>query len=224
LDIGCSDGTFLSRAWERGNEVQGIDIDERALEIARSRGIAASRQEIAEFVAAAEATGKTFDFITAFDVIEHLTDPVAEIARLARLLAPGGHLVGTVPNKNRLLANEMAIDFPPHHFFRFDENGLRTTVQAAGLKVERLEVFQYNYVAQTALNMLLKRARLRADSTSTQGDAPKSGASSAGGRRRPIRLLKGLVSRSLQAVSTPISYAVELPGKRGFKLLFVATR
>ncbi len=221
LDIGCSDGAFLSLAYQRGNEVEGIDIDERALAIAQSRGIQASRRHIDEFVSSSLAEGKSFDFITVFDVIEHLTDPVAELTRLALLLSPGGRIVGTVPNKKRLLANEMSIDFPPHHFFRFDENGLRVTLQAAGLRVEHVEVFQYNYAAQTALNMLLRPLRNRRRADPTGGRSQSSGSAA---RPRARRLLKGLFSAGIHALSTPISYSMELPSRRGFKLLFVAAR
>jgi SAM-dependent methyltransferase len=45
-----------------------------------------------------------FDFITAFDVLEHLPDLDKYVHALARLLVPGGHLIVTVPDAGSWMA------------------------------------------------------------------------------------------------------------------------
>jgi SAM-dependent methyltransferase len=223
LDIGCSDGAFLARLQAQGNRVWGIDIDSRALEVARRRGLEqVERAEVPQFVEKARRQGLVFDLITAFDVIEHLTDPVAAIRDLASILAPGGRFVGTVPNRRRLFANAMPIDFPPHHFYRFDATSMREALARAGLDAERVDAFQYNYTMSTLLAETMRAARRRrgggsaASAPSTPAQAPS----------KPSRAtqLKHAIARAWHVLGTPVSYVLERPQQRGFKLWFEARK
>lgn len=216
LDIGCSDGAFLAQLQSRGNEVWGIDIDAKALAVARNRGLSnIQRAEVPEFVESARQQGLTFDLITAFDVIEHLADPVTAIRALGSLLQPGGRFVGTVPNRRRLLANSMPIDFPPHHFYRFDEPSMRETVRRAGLVPDQVDAFQYNYAMATVLNKVLKAVRPVCRVAARQGT--RTALSRRTGKKR--RLL-----RAYEVMTAPLSFALERPWQRGFKLFFVGRR
>jgi SAM-dependent methyltransferase len=219
LDVGCSDGAFLAQLAAKGNEVWGIDIDTRALEVARARGLTnVFRAEVPDLVARARREQVTFDLITAFDVIEHLADPVAAVRDLASLLAPGGRFVVTVPNRRRLMADAMPIDFPPHHFFRFDADSLRETMARAGLTAVTVEAFQYNYVMQTFLAEALRAVRRRRGRGGSRGASTSTAAPSTGSRA------KQAIAKAWGVLGTPVSYALELPQRRGFKLYYVGTR
>ncbi|MBK6517882.1 MAG: methyltransferase domain-containing protein [Polyangiaceae bacterium] len=217
LDIGCSDGAFLAQMAERRNDVWGIDIDQKALQIARARGLRnVASADIGGFIENARAKGLTFDVVTAFDVIEHLTDPVGTLRELRSILAPNGVLVGTLPNRNRLLVNQMPIDFPPHHFFRYDRPSLETTLVRGGMVPLRIDVFQYNYSTMTAVDYVVKAVkRLRGRSNAAQVGAPAVKGTAA-------RWSRANLGRVLGRLTTPLSFALERPGKRGFKLYFVA--
>lgn len=96
LDVGCGRGRFLSlfaddrsRRWE----LHGIDLDANAIGVARTRGFEAAVSDIMSF-----ETTLRFDLIVLQQVIEHLPDPRAALAKLWRLLAPGGVLVLETPN------------------------------------------------------------------------------------------------------------------------------
>lgn len=219
LDIGCSNGAFLSMARDRGNVVEGVDIDEKALAVARTKGIEVSRSSIEDFVAAAVSKDSRYDFVTVFDVVEHLVDPVKELRRLSEILSPSGMIVGTVPNKQRLFANQMPIDFPPHHFFRFSAQGIAATLRAAGLRVQQVETFQYNYAGQTLLNMALRRLRGRRRAASVTAEGVPSKA-----RPRVMGGLKNRITGGIAKAMTPLSYALERPTGRGFKLFFAASK
>jgi SAM-dependent methyltransferase len=52
---------------------------------------------------------RSFDLIILTETLEHLLDPSHALAEIARLLRPEGHLVLTVPNKNRLTVNPFAL-------------------------------------------------------------------------------------------------------------------
>ena len=97
LDVGCAHGYTLARL-EREFDCWGIDLSEYAVSRAREN---APHSRI--FVG--DITGKLpeeidaggFDVILAKYVLEHLPRPDEALARLYRLLAPGGALLYSVP-------------------------------------------------------------------------------------------------------------------------------
>jgi SAM-dependent methyltransferase len=94
LDAGC--GTGLTLAWIRGftaREPVGLDRAVEALRFCRASG----HRELLQGDAAALPFGSAqFDLALSLDVIQHLPRPagtVAALGELARVLAPGGHLL-----------------------------------------------------------------------------------------------------------------------------------
>ncbi|WP_420126695.1 class I SAM-dependent methyltransferase [Longimicrobium sp.] len=92
LDVGCGNGEFMAAAKEAGYQVVGTDISVPAVELCRSRGLDAVAGDFLTL-----PFEGTFDAVTMWDVIEHLTDPVAFVARARSLLRPGGYLVVKTP-------------------------------------------------------------------------------------------------------------------------------
>jgi len=90
LDIGCHTGAFLAglpSAWRK----HGIESALEPLRIAREEyGVAIIGERIEGIHT---DWNNYFDAVTLFDVVEHLPDPEAGIARAARLLKPGGVLM-----------------------------------------------------------------------------------------------------------------------------------
>jgi SAM-dependent methyltransferase len=98
LDLGCRDGA-LTRSYTGGNTVVGVDIDRDALAEAAKLGIEtvwANLDEPLPFPAEA------FDVVVAGELLEHLRFPERLLAEADRILAPGGTIVGSVPNSYRL--------------------------------------------------------------------------------------------------------------------------
>lgn len=94
-DIGCRDGALTS-TYAEGNEVLGVDIDAEALARAKDRlGIATLQMDLNGPWSLPE---KSFDAVVACEVVEHLYYPDLVIEKAAKLLVPGGVLVGSVPN------------------------------------------------------------------------------------------------------------------------------
>ena len=96
LDVGCSTGYLASRLQERGATVVGLDLDDRAAEQARRFCESVHVGDVETMELPFEAG--SFDAIVAGDVIEHLRDPGAFLARIRPLLRPGGRLVLSTPN------------------------------------------------------------------------------------------------------------------------------
>jgi 2-polyprenyl-3-methyl-5-hydroxy-6-metoxy-1,4-benzoquinol methylase len=96
LDIGCSGGYLAERLAGAGSTIIGVELDPPAAERAR---------EFCDEVLVGDAETialpfepASFDAIVCGDLIEHLRDPGALLARVRPLLKPGGRLVLTTPN------------------------------------------------------------------------------------------------------------------------------
>jgi SAM-dependent methyltransferase len=70
----------------------------------------------------------SFDVITAFEVVEHLGDPLAEAALITRALRPGGLFYCTTPNfgslSRRLLRGRWSVISYPEHLSYFTPSTL----------------------------------------------------------------------------------------------------
>jgi SAM-dependent methyltransferase len=94
LDVGCYAGVFLDVAARRGYTVEGLELSRWAAGIARGRGHKVREGSIdvlADIV-------QRYDTITAFDVLEHLADPVSAARTIRSRLTPDGCFVATVPD------------------------------------------------------------------------------------------------------------------------------
>ena len=91
LDIGAGTGDFLLAAKNRGWEVQGTEPSSPARELASNKGIPLNRENF-------RFDANTFDVITMWHVLEHVSDLQGQIRELERILRPGGLLIIAVPN------------------------------------------------------------------------------------------------------------------------------
>jgi cyclopropane fatty-acyl-phospholipid synthase-like methyltransferase len=131
LDIGCGVGRFGHGAHARGWSVTGIDVS--ALAVAAGQATApfplraCSVEELVE-------EEQQFDVITAFEVLEHLSDPVGFLSNARRLLKPGGQAFCTVPNWNSKTVQTSARPdwLPPIHLLFFTPVALQTVGEMSG--------------------------------------------------------------------------------------------
>ncbi|MDQ6778685.1 MAG: methyltransferase domain-containing protein [Actinomycetota bacterium] len=141
LDIGCGLGFFLARAQERGWDVYGVDSSRTWVGHANSL-LGAERVEEATVERASHAPG-SLALITAWDVIEHIFDPVPFLAHLRTLLAPGGRLFIRTPNlayvypvyavRRWLLGHDVELG-PTNHVVYFTAHTMRDALARAGLR------------------------------------------------------------------------------------------
>jgi 2-polyprenyl-3-methyl-5-hydroxy-6-metoxy-1,4-benzoquinol methylase len=75
LDVACGEGHFLNAARQRGFRVQGLDFKGNCVEAARNLyGVQVVSQDLASY---ATATGERhFDYVTAFEFLEHTAEPI----------------------------------------------------------------------------------------------------------------------------------------------------
>lgn len=97
LEVGAGYGSFCEEMSRRGHwqRVLGIEPTPQLAALCRAQGVEIEERTVEAFAA---DTAQRFEVIVAFEVIEHLFEPDAVIASLARLLKPGGLLILTCPN------------------------------------------------------------------------------------------------------------------------------
>jgi len=97
LDLGCGNGGFLDAM--PGAEGLGFEIREEGSDPQRSENIITG--DFLKFVQqASEGSGPSFDFLTAWDVLEHIPNLDAYMQAMAELLSSNGYLFVTVPDVN----------------------------------------------------------------------------------------------------------------------------
>ncbi len=104
LDVGCGAGLLAEPLARMGGTVTGLDASPDNVAVARAHA-EGQRLEISyrsgELAALADE-GARYDLVTCMEVIEHVMGLDDFIAQLARVLAPGGLLIFSTPNRTSL--------------------------------------------------------------------------------------------------------------------------
>jgi 2-polyprenyl-3-methyl-5-hydroxy-6-metoxy-1,4-benzoquinol methylase len=165
LDLGCGgghNGALLKQAGAR--EVVGVELDAKASAEARKRFDVVVACDLARLDPAQLGT-EPFDVILASDVLEHLAEPEAALARALTRLRPGGAVVLSLPNVSNVyvFANLLAKRWPRRSSGIFDRTHLRffakrdmvALLQGAGLRVLRVEPYFTRYRAIRLVSLVL---------------------------------------------------------------------
>ena len=131
LDIGCQKGDFLYFMQSRGWVVDGVEISPKSPNVFGQR-IHYGSLDTAGY------PEQSFDLITMWAVLEHLTEPQAMLRSLRPLLRPGGRLVVLVPNFLSLPGRFMRHDDVPRHLLLFTPFTLRSMLRKSGWDLHTL--------------------------------------------------------------------------------------
>jgi SAM-dependent methyltransferase len=106
LDFGCGNAAAVGQYLiGEGVRYVGVDFHEPSLSYARDR-FAGVDAEFRDTV----PTDRTFDVVVYADVLEHVPNPLGVVTEHARLLAPDGIMIGSVPNGYGPCETEKFID------------------------------------------------------------------------------------------------------------------
>lgn len=114
LDVGCGAGLVAEPLCRLGAQVTAIDAAPENIDAARDHAEHMSLSIDYRACGVETLEDKTFDLITALEVIEHVTDPALFISAIAQRLKPDGLLILSTPNrtpKSRLLIVTLAEGF-----------------------------------------------------------------------------------------------------------------
>jgi 2-polyprenyl-3-methyl-5-hydroxy-6-metoxy-1,4-benzoquinol methylase len=120
LDVGTAGGAFLDAAARFGYRAEGLEPSRFLVEQARARGLIATVGTIESF----QREPESFDLITLWDVLEHLTDPKGALKRIRPWLRRDGVLLINLPDigtwQARLAGRRFwwILSVHPHHFTR----------------------------------------------------------------------------------------------------------
>jgi 2-polyprenyl-6-hydroxyphenyl methylase/3-demethylubiquinone-9 3-methyltransferase len=142
LDVGCGAGLLAEPLARLGARVTGIDASPEVIAVAREHA-GEHGLEIDYRAGDVQELEGQFDLVTAMEVVEHVAEPAAFVAALAKRLAPGGLLIMSTPNATRMsklllitLAEGIGqIPRGTHEFERFiAPDRLKAMLADAGLK------------------------------------------------------------------------------------------
>jgi SAM-dependent methyltransferase len=179
LELGCAGGMFGARLKQRfpGAHVTGIEAGRAAARRATARldRVVARRIEEVDFDAEGFSPGE-FDLVVAGDVLEHLVNPWATLARLRPYLAEGGYVAASIPNARNLqvclglllngrfeYAERGLLDITHLRFFAFED--IRALFESTGYVLEsfnatispRLAKLYHEHVGKGTVTLTLDR-------------------------------------------------------------------
>lgn len=134
LDVGSGGGMIASSLREFGS-VTVCDVDPRCEAAVQRRGGLAFRYGRAE---AMPFEDRSFDLVTAFDVIEHIDDDQLALREFVRVVRPGGGVAIAVPAYQWMWGRQ---DEVSGHYRRYNRRLLRERIEGAGLRIQRLTAF-----------------------------------------------------------------------------------
>lgn len=152
LDVGCGDGFHLNLLRQYGKKswsLEGIDMDKRAVDMAKKSGLTVHRGSIESI----DLPQNSYDLAFMIQTIEHLEKPVEVLQGIRKFLKPGGKLLIVTDNTSSL-------DFKfskksywggyhfPRHWNLFNRNSLTQLAEKAGFEVAILgtQVSPVNWV------------------------------------------------------------------------------
>ncbi len=149
LDIGCGTGDFLSSCKKNKWEVFGFEPDEKARKKAKEKGL----ETIQDIHLLFEEKANTYDVITMWHVLEHVSDLNGYFKQLFTILKEDGRLIIAVPNPESPDAKHYksywaAYDVP-RHLFHFSKENIMDLGAKYNFKIEAIKpmVFDSYYVS-----------------------------------------------------------------------------
>lgn len=162
LEVGASSGQFLVHIKDKVSLINAIELDKACCDFITSQlGIDADH----EFLRDSRFAQRNYDILCAFQVLEHVPDPVAFIQELISSAKHGATIFLEVPNLNDPLLSVWNIEayktfyYHSAHLHYFTEDSLRKTAQLAGISDDQIEIsFTQDYNLLNHLNWIMNNA------------------------------------------------------------------
>jgi predicted SAM-dependent methyltransferase len=140
LDVGAYIGVFIEAANATGWRASGIEPSDWAVRVAQTNEL----DVIQGFFPPSEDVfqAESFDVITMWDVIEHVTDPDATLRAAFKLLKPGGWIAVHTMDIDSLLSKVMGKRWPwlmEMHIYYFSRRTLGKMLENAGFELMQVK-------------------------------------------------------------------------------------
>lgn len=157
LDVGCGGGILSESMAGLGAQVTGIDLGDKALQVAKlhllESGKKVTYRKVAVEELATEQPGQ-YDIITCMEMLEHVPDPQSVVRACAQLVKPGGTIFFSTINRNpkaylvAVLGAEYLFNVIPrgtHDYAKFIKpSELASFCRNAGLNIQDLSGMHYS--------------------------------------------------------------------------------
>jgi len=142
LDVGCYCGYFLDVAREYGYKVEGLELSIWAAEQGRLLDLQIYGDRLSSL-----PFDENYDVITLWDVVEHFSDPRAELLEIHRLLKKNGYLFLSTINIGSFVARLMGPRWPwlmDMHIFYFTPKTIERLLGQTGFQL--IEIKNYTHI------------------------------------------------------------------------------
>ena len=148
LDLGCGSGYGSAELAKIAQSVDGVDVSAEAIEFAKAHYPASNLSFSQYSCLQLPWPAASFDLITAFEVIEHLTQWQAMLVEARRVLTPGGLFLVSTPNKLYYADQRGQVGPNPFHEHEFEYEEFTQALSELFPRVEmllqnRTEAFVY---------------------------------------------------------------------------------
>ena len=142
LEVGCMYGLLLEELTKLGKQARGVELSADAAAVCRSKGLQVENCSLEDFTAGSH---ERFDAVVMSHLLEHISKPSEQIAKLSSLLNEHGILVINVPNANartrRLFGRFWGWWQVPVHVHHFTEASLTRVLEGQGFRVRGVRHF-----------------------------------------------------------------------------------
>jgi SAM-dependent methyltransferase len=142
LDVGAGLGYVTAALVAAGVDATGLDVSTEAIMRARERF---GDRFVAGELGAMAASGRAYDGVLLLEMLEHVPEPWPVLRAAWRLVAAGGALVVTTPNKSAWPRDVWwHTDPPPVHLWWFTEDAMRHVATALGAELAFVDFTGYD--------------------------------------------------------------------------------
>lgn len=144
LDIGCATGEFLNVFKNNKWDVYGVEPNENARKLA----VKNHNLEIGSEAELNELKPGSFDVITMWHVLEHVTSLNERIKEIKRLLKPHGLVFVAVPNCNsydaKIYKEYWAAYDVPRHLYHFTRESMKNLLSINNFELVKIKAMKFD--------------------------------------------------------------------------------
>ncbi|WP_330202760.1 class I SAM-dependent methyltransferase [Cyanobacterium sp. Dongsha4] len=157
LELGCGSGGFIRECISRGWNTIGTDLNRDLQSTIFNMGA----KFIETNLPSINLPDNHLDAVFAWQVLEHLYQPIETLEEIKRVLKPQGIFAFSVPNSDcwqfHLFKNKWAGLQVPTHVSHFSEKSIRQVVEKSGLNI--VEIYGQNTIGCLFPSILLWRGK-----------------------------------------------------------------
>jgi SAM-dependent methyltransferase len=158
IDVGCGPATKLVEILSpAARDVVGVDVAP-AIDYCRRTHSGAAEFHVVDLERPALDLGRTFDLVVCSDVIEHLADPDPLLRFLLALVAPGGLIVLSTPEREALRGAAALTAANPEHVREWSRSELAAYLDDRGFEILEHRVLPPMGLVRGAVYRVLRTA------------------------------------------------------------------